>query len=126
MPEYDDANWDPPAPVASVVLRNPETGAEIADVQMLIDTGADATLIPQDAVTRLGCRPTTMHTLSGFDGATGSYDEVIIEMLFLGKSFTGQFLTIDQPRGIIGRNILNYLVLTFDGPRLTWHETKRQ
>jgi predicted aspartyl protease len=125
MPGYDSEAFDPPAPFAEVLLRNPETGAEISPVRMLIDTGADVTLVPHAAAAQIGCRLITAHNLSGFDGASGAYDEVSLEMVFLEKSFAGQFLMIDQPTGIIGRNILNYLVLTFDGPRLTWSETKR-
>lgn len=124
MPAYDATRSDPPAPFAEVVLRNPATGVEVSPVAMLLDTGADVTLIPREAATQIGCRSTIAHTLTGFDGAEGDYDEVFIEMRFLDKTFTGQFLTIDQPTGVIGRNILNYLVLTFDGPRLAWGEAR--
>ena len=54
MPEYDGENFDPPAPVAFVVLRNPVTGVVLPDVPMLIDTGADATLLPASAVKKIG------------------------------------------------------------------------
>jgi len=46
MPKYDTENFDPPAPVAYVSIRDPETGASLSDVPMLIDTGADVTLLP--------------------------------------------------------------------------------
>jgi hypothetical protein len=36
------------------------------------------------------------------------------------RRFRGQFLLIDQDLGIIGRNVLNFVSLLFDGPRLTW------
>jgi len=124
MPRYDGENADPPAPVAQVVLRNPATGAQSSPISMLLDTGADITLIPREAAAQIGCRPVATQTLSGFDGSAQAYEEVAVEMIFLGKSFKGQFLTIGQPTGIIGRNVLNYLVLTFDGPRLVWEETK--
>lgn len=124
MPQYDRENTNQPAPIAQVLLRNPQTGAEVSPVVMLIDTGAEVTLIPRDTAAQIGCRPVSAHTLSGFDGSTGAYDEVFVKMVFLGKSFRGQYLTVDQPTGIIGRNILNYLVLTFDGPRQTWYEQK--
>jgi predicted aspartyl protease len=125
MTSYDDQNFDPPAPFAEVLLRNTQTGAEISPVRMLIDTGADVTLIPRDAAMQIGCPQIAVHMVSGFDGTTSISEEVLVEMIFLGKSFTGQFLTINQPMGIIGRNILNYLTLTFDGPNRTWQETKR-
>ncbi len=49
MPAYDSTLFNPPAPLARVTLRNPETGAVWSDVPMLLDLGADATLIPQVA-----------------------------------------------------------------------------
>ena len=54
MPKYDSESFDPPAPVAYVTLRNPATGASLSDVPMLIDTGADVTLLPRTYVDKLG------------------------------------------------------------------------
>jgi hypothetical protein len=39
MSEYDSENFDPPAPVAHVTLRNPATGDVLNNIPMLIDTG---------------------------------------------------------------------------------------
>jgi hypothetical protein len=46
MPPYDDVLFAPPAPVVRVVVRHSEREQSIADVPMLIDSGADATLLP--------------------------------------------------------------------------------
>ena len=46
MPVYDGVIYTPPAPVAYVTLRDATGGSSITDVPMLIDTGADATLLP--------------------------------------------------------------------------------
>ena len=46
MPPYNANLFDPPAPLASVTLRNPGTNLMSPDVPMLLDTGADVTLIP--------------------------------------------------------------------------------
>ena len=54
MPSYDASHFDPPAPVARVTLRNPQSGATVSDVLLLVDTGADITLLPRMAVERLG------------------------------------------------------------------------
>jgi hypothetical protein len=39
MPPYDDRLFAPPAAVLSARLRNPQNGAIIPDVLLLIDTG---------------------------------------------------------------------------------------
>ena len=45
MPSYDATDCDPPAPVAQVTLRNPHSGKMVVDVPLLLDTGADVTLL---------------------------------------------------------------------------------
>ena len=127
MPKYDVDNYDPPAPVAYVSLRDPATGVSLSDVPMLIDTGADVTLLPRSYVDQLGAEPATDATyeIQGFDGESKLANMVELELVFLGRKFTGQFLLIAQPIGILGRNILNVVSITFDGPRGKWDEHKR-
>ncbi len=57
MTKYNAEHFDPPAPVAYVTLRNPETGVSLHDALMLIDTGADATTLPRTYVEQLGVEP---------------------------------------------------------------------
>ena len=123
MPAYDDKGFAPPAPVARVVLRHPDSGASVADVRMLIDSGADATLLPRPAVTSLGLVGTSeRYLLESFDGTTGESEAVVAVLVFLGKSFRGRFLQVDSEVGVIGRNILNRIRLLLDGPSLNWQE----
>jgi hypothetical protein len=121
MPDYDATQFSPPAPVASVTLRNPENGTVRADVVMLLDTGADITLLPQSIVGELGLiYSADGYELSDFEGRTSTARAVRAELIFLELTFRGQFLLIEQDWGIIGRNILNVVSLTFDGPKLSW------
>ncbi|MCW3132815.1 MAG: aspartyl protease family protein [Methanophagales archaeon] len=124
MPAYDSAMFDPPAPVARVILRNPGNGATWSDVPMLLDSGADVTLIPQTSIDRLGLTvaPDKYYELIGFDGSVSLASVVQLELIFLNRVFRGQFLLIDQKWGILGRNILNAISLLLDGPRLIWIE----
>ncbi len=122
MPDYDSENFDPPAPVAYVTLRNPATGVSLPDVPMLIDTGADATLLPQKFIEQLGMEPdeNILYEVQGFDGEIKLAKMVKLELYFLERKFKGQFLLIDQPMGILGRNILNSISIVFDGPGNKW------
>ena len=126
MPKYDAENFDPPAPVAHVTLRNPATGASVSNVPMVIDTGADVTLVPRNSVDRLGIDDLEDETyeVQGFDGELKVAYMVQLEMVFLGREFKGQFLLIDQPTGILGRNILNTIPILFNGPAGKWDEIK--
>ena len=124
MPAYDSANFRPPAPAALVTLRVPKNGTTFADVPMLLDTGADVSLVPRAVLS--AAVPTSSdddhYELEAFDGTKTTSPAVELEMQFLGKSFRGRFLLIDGATGIIGRNILNNLALLFDGPAQSWSE----
>ncbi len=124
MPSYDAAVFDPPAPVACVTLRNPDDGAMISDVPLLLDTGADVTLLPRATVEQLGVPPVAgeRYELVGFDGSTSFAAVVMLDMLFLSRAFRGLYLLTEEERGILGRDVLNHVVLLLDGPQRRWAE----
>ena len=91
---------------------------------MLLDTGADVTLLPQSIVEEFGMGYSANgYELSGFEGHTSTARAVRAEMVFLGLTFRGQFLIIEQDWGIIGRNVLNAVSLNFDGPKQSWEKS---
>ena len=89
---------------------------------MLLDTGADATLIPKIFVDRLGLSLSNakVFELEAFDKTTSKSEVARVHLIFEGRNFRGEFLTIDQEYGIIGRNVLNQLSVLFDGKKLRW------
>ncbi|HEX3035861.1 MAG TPA: hypothetical protein VHT73_12170 [Thermodesulfobacteriota bacterium] len=126
MPTYDDRFFNPPAPVARVTLRNPEKGETLSDVPMLIDSGADVTLIPQGSIALLGVNvdPDASYEVMGFDGSKSFAQVVNLDLVFLERVFRGRFLVINQEWGILGRDVLNHVSVLLDGPRLIWDEQK--
>ena len=124
MPDYDVQQFDPPAPVARVTVRMLDRG--ISDVPMLIDSGADVTLIPQTCAERLGLvgQLEVGLQLRGITGNGLAAKVVEAQVVFLGRNFRGRFPLIDAEYGI-GRNVLNNVALLFDGPRLNWREASR-
>jgi Retroviral aspartyl protease len=126
MPAYDMNLFDPPAPLAKVTLRNQSSGATLPDVTMLIDSGADVTLIPRVKLSQLGVSvdPNQGYELMGFDGNLSVAQVVELDLVFLRRIFRGRFLIIDQEAGILGRDILNHLSLLLDGPTLIWNELR--
>lgn len=122
MPSYNDEIFSPPAPVVSVKLRSPESGATREEILLLIDSGADVTLLPKSAVDSLGIVTFATYELIGFDGTRSTAAAVRADLLLLNKTFRGQFLVAHQEVGILGRDILNSVSLLLDGPRLMWEE----
>jgi hypothetical protein len=123
MASYDASHFDPPAPAARVTLRDPENGATVSDVPLLLDTGADVTLLPLIAIERLGVSVAHQrHELIGFDHNKSFAPAAMLDLIFLRRAFRGRYLLIEDDRGILGRDILNHLTLLFDGPGQKWSE----
>ncbi len=128
MPAYNAALFNPPAPLALVTLRNPGNGAIQSDVPMLLDSGADVTLLPQAAIDLLKVTivPSKQYELTNFDDSTSLSPVVRLELFFCGRTFRGQFLLLDQTWGVLGRNVLNAVPILLDGPHLVWSEHRSE
>ncbi len=127
MPKYDASLFNPPAPLAQVALRNPENTGKLCAASMLLDSGADVTLVPSTSANQLelAANANEVYELMSFDGGRTLASGVQLEMVFLNKIFRGRFLLIDQEWGVIGRDILNLVSLSLDGPNLLWSEQPR-
>ena len=122
MTAYESNFFSPPAPVAKVILRNSESGEILVDVLLLIDSGADVTLLPKAAVDSLGISVSANsgYELTSFDGSASISQSVRAELVFQRKIFRGEFLLTDQEVGFPGRDVINHLQILLDGPRLNW------
>jgi hypothetical protein len=124
MPRYDSDLFSPPTPVARVTLRDPSNGNTANDVLMLIDSGADITLVPQTTIAELksDLDPEDRFELKGFDDQSSVAQSVQLDLVFLSRTFRGRYLVINSGSGLLGRDILNHVAVVFDGPGLRWEE----
>jgi Aspartyl protease len=97
-----------------------------ADVHLLVDSGADVTLLTESSVRSLGIDATAAprYEVAGFDGGTRFLAAVELDLLFCGKAFRGRYLLTDSDMGVLGRDILNHLPILLNGPKLQWDEWK--
>lgn len=120
MPAYETVVFDPAAPVARALVRGP-TGERRVGVPLLLDSGADVTLLPRQLANDVGA-PIQAANIPVF---TYSGSELICDVVELSIEvfryrFQGAFLVTEAEIGVLGRDILNLLVLTLDGPREFW------
>ena len=122
MTSYESEHHDPPAPVAWIRVVNPASDTAVDRVPMLIDSGADVTLIPKTIVTTLGLElvPDKSYLLEGFEGTRISAAAARATLKLDKYTFKGQWLFDDREIGVLGRNVLNMVLFELDGPNLVW------
>ena len=62
----------------------------------------------------------------GFDGSRSFAGAVVLDLLLEGRAFRGRYLLIDGTVGVLGRDVLNHLVILLDGPNSHWIEQSSQ
>jgi hypothetical protein len=68
MPAYDAARFQPPAPLAFVAVKADGPGLVVENVPMLLDTGADVSLLPRAQLASLLTIDAPQYELEAFDG----------------------------------------------------------
>ncbi|WP_146140950.1 hypothetical protein [Haliangium sp. UPWRP_2] len=123
MTKYDSVYHQPPAPVAWVAIENPDTDERATGIPVLIDSGADSTLLPEKIIGQLGLslNPDKAIELADFEGTGNRIKHPAAAVVVLeGLRFKGDYLFAECEIGVLGRNILNHLIFELNGPSLTW------
>jgi predicted aspartyl protease len=116
---YDyDTSYEPAAPVVPIGLS--PSGEEVArqQVQALVDSGADATMIPIDILKAAGARYVQQRRMRPVVGEPVTVN-LYLTAVQLGDHVIHGIRAIARPAGsesIIGRDVLNQLEVTLIGP----------
>jgi predicted aspartyl protease len=115
-----DAAYDPPAAVLDVTIVNPFTkGQPRISGRGVIDSGAFKSVIPQTWASQIGLLPITEIVTKSYDGREKKQPASITNIVINDHVFEYvEVLLIKRYTALIGRDILNQLKLTLDGPHL--------
>ncbi len=115
-----DTSYDPPAAVLDITIVNPFLkGHPRIGGRAVIDSGAFKSVIPQTLASQIGLLPVTEITTKGYDGREQKKPASIVNIVLDGHVFEYvEVLLINRNTALIGRDILNQLKLTLDGPKL--------
>ena len=84
-----------------------------------IDTGADVTVIPMSLAAGIGLTATRYAWISAYDGTLSLRPVYYATFEFCGVSLSSvRCVESQRDIALIGRNVLNQLVLVLDGPNL--------
>lgn len=113
-----DSSYSPSAPVLTIGIGLPDEDTPHRQVQALIDSGADATMLPKWILTEIGARSVGRKYLRGVTGSrelVGLY--LVVIHMPTGISYGIRAVaTIDSGEVILGRDVLNQWRITLDGP----------
>ena len=114
--DYNSA-YSPAMPVVEVTLENVETGLQGEKIIAIVDSGADSCILPVKYLDAIGSEPIRKTRMVGVVGMAVRV-EVHLLTLHLGTlTVYGVETVVDKQNGeaIIGRNVLNQLVVTLNG-----------
>lgn len=107
-----DQDYRPPAPFveATICAENQEA------VYALLDSGADATMIPESVLYNINALHLRSQTLRGVTGHPVIVEMYLIEVRIGAYSMPGiQAIASRNTDVIIGRDVLQHLIVTLDG-----------
>ena len=117
--QYERAHYDPPAPVLDITVKprptaNEQTGVMI---RVLVDSGADATMLPEELLMAIGAIKVDRRRSRGVYGYVRTVSvylvDIQIDSLLVPSVQAIGISQDDEP--LIGRDILNHLIVTLGG-----------
>ncbi|MCB9152784.1 MAG: retroviral-like aspartic protease family protein [Caldilineae bacterium] len=113
-------SYYPPAPVVDITVRGTDPESSEVRMKALIDTGADASMLPLQALQAVGAKHMETRFIRGITGARQAV-ETYLARVKVGSHVvvTADAIALAQDQdAILGRDVLNQLTITLDGPAL--------
>lgn len=113
-----DTTYDPPAPVIEVEIDGYVAALGQRKLRALVDSGADATMIPVQVLTAVGAAYQDTLWMRGVTGARVEIDRYLVAIR-IGAQLIHGLSVIGAPEeadAVLGRDLLNQLIVVLDGP----------
>ena len=114
---YDSA-YSPSMPVVDLNVSRPGSRRSDQIVTAVVDSGADGTLLPIDVLEAVGAGYVGEAVIRGISGSRQQVSMYLVS-LHVGAHALQAIRVVAAPEGseaILGRNALQYLVVTLNGP----------
>lgn len=115
--EYDSLRYDPAAPVVEITISHTSNADSTTKLLGLIDSGADATMLPIEILDSVGAIFIETRRMRGITGHSIKVDTYLLTINIGPFSIFGIEAIALEPNSeaIIGRDILNQLTVVLDG-----------
>lgn len=110
-------NYEPPKAVIELDVTLPGRSRPKVSTVMLVDSGADKTMIASDVLHAVNAKPIDRIRIRGMFGASRSTELYVVD-LHIGSHHIHAAEVAALPAGeesIIGRDVLNHLIVTLNG-----------
>lgn len=109
----------PSAPFMTVEVNNYDADDSPIEVYAQIDSGADATMLPIAVLEKVGARFEATQFARDFSGSAHRVDLYSASVKLAGQTFYLRVIAQENTdEGIIGRDVLNHLAITLNGPAM--------
>lgn len=117
--EYD-ANYRPPFPALEIAITEPISEETVGPFHALLDTGSDITVIPAQFLSNLDLKEFRQVIIQGYGAEPIRAPTYLLNINVGGQDveFAEVILNESGDELLLGRNVLNDLTITLNGPTL--------
>lgn len=116
--DYDSDAYDPAAPIADIVVSRTSTGGLEVTLSALVDSGADATMLPIGVLAQVGARFLETRQMRGATGHRLVVDTYLVTVRLGPHRLHGiqAVAMLEGMEAVVGRDVLNQLEIVLNGP----------